>query len=485
MQVLAEEQPPRPTVRADPTPLAGNPAPGARGRDLARLIWELNQNALKAMVGHARAHGDVAELRIPGARLYTVYRPEHMEHVLITNQDNYVKGPHHEIYASGIGRGLITANGDLWRRQRALIQPMFAKRHLDVFTEHMTGAGADMLDRWETDHRAGQVIDFNDEMMALTIDVVGRALFGADLTGEVRDTISAWMHTYVTEAHGAITSPLTWAAYSLPGVTMEQALKLRPRKQRRHQAVLAKLDAIVSALIESHRHGRRTGRDDLLSLLLDARDESGRGMGDQQVRDEVVNFILAGHETTANNLSWMFQYLSLHPDIRARMYDEVDRLLGGSVPTFADAERLVFTRAVVQETLRICPVVWMAPRLAVNDDVIGGVRIPAGTSLALLIWLTHRTPEHWSNPEGFEPERFLPENSTGRHRCAFVPFTAGRRVCIGNTFALIEGTLLAAMIAQRYTLDLAVEPVEPEPTLTLRPRGGLPMRVKQRQPAEP
>jgi cytochrome P450 len=261
---------------------------------------------------------------------------------------------------------------------------------------------------------------------------------------------------------------------------MDQALRLRPLKQRRHRAALAKLDAIVSQLIESHRSARRTGRDDMLTLLLDARDESGRGMGDEQVRDEVVNFILAGHETTANNLSWMWQYLSTHPHVRDRMYDEIDRLLDGAMPTFADADRLVYTRAVVQETLRICPVVWMAPRRAINRDVIGGVEIPAGASVALLMLLTHRTPEHWINPEGFEPERFLPENAAGRHRCAFVPFTAGRRVCIGNIFSLTEGTLLAAMIAQRYRLDLAVEPVEPEPTLTLRPRGGLPMRLRRR-----
>ena len=447
-----------------------------------RKMWDLHVNAMTATVDSIRAYGDVIETRMPGARMFTIHRAEHAEHVFVTNQDNYEKGAHHEIYAMALGQGLITANGELWRRQRRLLQPMFAKRHLDVFTDHMTSAAMAMLDAWDASHQDGDVIDVAAAMMDLTLDVVGRALFGADLTGEVSRTIARAMHEFVTEAHGVIYSPLTWAAYAVPGVGMDTAMKLRPRSRRRFLGSLDGLDRIVAQMIESHRNGDRQGSADLLTLLLQARDEeTGEAMSDRQIRDEIVNFIVAGHETTANTLAWMWQLLSLYPEPRARLFDEVDTSLGSRTPTFADAERLTYTRALVHETLRLYPVVWMTARRAINPDVIGGVRIPAGASVGVLMYLTHRDPDVWSNPDGFDPTRFLGDgHSGGPQRCNFIPFTAGRRICLGNTFAIIEATLLASMIARRYVLDLAEGPREAEPTLTLRPRGGLPMRLRHR-----
>jgi cytochrome P450 len=260
---------------------------------------------------------------------------------------------------------------------------------------------------------------------------------------------------------------------------MERALRLRPIRQRRFRARIRELDELVAAMIASHRD--RHGDDDLLTLLLGAREEdTGAPMSDRQIRDEVVTFLTAGHETTANALSWMWMLLSRHPEHRDRLEAEVDEVLAGRTPSFADADRLPFTRAVIQETLRLYPPVWIIGRRAVADDVIDGVRIPAGASVAVLIYLTHRDPDIWPNPEGFDPSRFLPDRAGGRPRGAYVPFAAGRRVCVGNTFALTEATLLTAMIAQRYRLDLdPTERVEPEPLITLRP-SGLTMRLRPR-----
>jgi cytochrome P450 len=471
------------TAFASDRPIAvGRSARGARGLELLRRLWQLRSDALWPWVEGIKTYGDIVESRIPGARQFTVYRAEHAEHVLITNQDNYVKGAQHEIFAAALGQGLITSNGELWRRQRRLIQPMFAKRHIEVFADQMTGAALGLFDAWDATHSDGDKVAVAEAMMGVTLDVVGRSLFGADLTGRARDTIDVAMRELLTELLAAGYSPLTWAAYSLPGMTMEHALRLRPLRQRRFHARMRELDALVAAMIESHRSGLQQGADDLLTLLLDARDEdTGAAMSDQQVRDEVVTFLTAGHETTANALAWMWMLLSRHPEARTRLYDEVDEVLAGRLPTLEDADRLPWTRAVVHETLRLYPPVWITGRRAEHDDVIDGVHIPAGAHVAILIYLTHRDPDVWPNPEGFDPQRFLPGQSNTRPRGAYIPFTAGRRICVGNTFALTEATLIAAMIAQRYTLDLdPTERVALDPLITLRPRGGLPMRLRRR-----
>jgi cytochrome P450 len=480
--MIPEVEPQFRAVAVDDMPEAGRAASGPRGLELARSLWALRSDALWPWVEAIRRHGDITQVRIPGARLFTVYRAEHAERVLITNQDNYLKGPQFELFAAALGQGLLTSGGELWRRQRRLIQPMFAKRHIAVFTDHMTAAGRRLLDDWDASHGDGDQIDVAEAMMGLTLDVVGRALFGADLTGPTRRTVDAVMRAILSELVAAGLSPLTWAAYSVPGVTMEHALRLRPRRQRRFRERIRELDAIVTTMIETHRSGACHGEQDLLTLLMDARDEqTGAPMGDAQLRDEVVTFLLAGHETTANALTWMWRALSRYPDARARLHAEVDELLAGRVPTFADADRLVWTRAVIQETMRLDPPFWITVRRAAHDDIIGGIKIPAGAQVAVLIYLTHREPEVWPNPEGFDPSRFLPDHAASRPRCAFIPFAAGRRMCVGNTFALTEATLLSAMIAQRYTLDLdPVYRTEPEALLTLRPRGGLPMRLRRR-----
>jgi cytochrome P450 len=450
-------------------------APGPGLFKTLRDLWDMRRDPIAPFVRRAARYGPITRARIPGINLYTVFRPQHVEHVLVANQDNYLKGPEYELMATSLGSGLVTSSGELWRKQRRLIQPLFAKRHLEPLAEQMTAAGASLLDDW--DAREVRELDVAAAMMGLTLDVVGRALFGEAIFGETTRTIGVVMTDALHETTAASRSPIVWAAYALPGMTIARALRLRPLGQRRLRMRLAELDAIVATMIDGHR---REPRDDLLSLLLESRDaETGEPMSDRQVRDEVVTFLAAGHETTASALSWMWWLLAGHPEARERMYAEVDGLLGGRTPTFADADRLPFTRAVVSETLRLYPPVWMVMRRAAAEDVIDGVRIPAGATVAVAIYLTHHDPDVWPEPEAFVPERFLGDHEHPRH--ALVPFSAGRRVCVGNTFALTEATLLAAMIAQRYVLD--ADPgrrVEREPLVTLRPRGGLPMHLRRR-----
>jgi cytochrome P450 len=454
--------------------VAAREAPSSSGLELLKTLWELRSDPLMPFVRGVERYGDIGQARVPGLRLIRVHRAEHVEHVLVRNQDNYPKGPEIDLLRPVLGRGLVTSRGEPWRRQRRLIQPMFAKRHLEPFATHMTAAGARLLDEWESTYRDGDRLDVAQAMMALALDVAGRALFGADLTGETTMTVRAAVTEALTELAQAGRSPLINAAAALPGMTIDRALWLRPRHRLHLRARIAELDGIVAQMIESHRNGSR-GRDDLLTLLMSEQ------MDDRQLRDEVVTFLGAGHETTANALAWMWWLLDAHAWARDWLHDEVDELLEGRPPAFADADRLTWTRAVVQETLRLYPPVWNVLRRAQRDDVIGGVRIPADSVVMVLIYMTHRDPEVWPDPERFDPTRFLPEQAQGRPRHAFIPFGAGRRVCVGASFALTEATLLAAMIAQRFVLER--EPRErgvPEAQLTLRPRGGLPMRLHRR-----
>jgi cytochrome P450 len=235
-----------------------------------------------------------------------------------------------------------------------------------------------------------------------------------------------------------------------------------------------------------HERQRHPGRDDdLLGLLLSVRDENGEALPLKRVRDEACTFMLAGHETTANALSWMWYLLALNQEARDRMLAEVDEVLGGRRPTFADAERLPWTQACFLEAMRVFPPAWIIPRECVKDDVIAGHEIKKGDSILIPIHALHHDERFWPRPEVFDPTRFLPENVRERHRCSYLPFAAGRRVCAGKAFAVIEGTIVAAMMSQRFTYELVPGyPVEPEATLTLRPRHGLPMIARRRRAAE-
>jgi cytochrome P450 len=455
--------------------------PGPRGLDNVRFVLGTASDFMKPLCEMATDYGEVAATQARGRLIVSISSAEAARHILVTNQDNYGKGIEYELLRICLGDGLLTSEGEVWRRQRSQVQPMFAKRHLSDFTEHMTAATTDALDgSLLGSMKDGEVIDVNRAMMELTLDIVGRALFGADLTGATASRVGPAMNNVLTLGTRMARRLPTYAASMLPGMNLKRAIALNP-EGRRFQRSLDELKMVIDEVLLERGALGDTG-DDLLGLLLSARDEeTGETMSREQIGDELLTFMLAGHETTSNALSWTWRQLSLNPAARQRLFDEVDQVLGDRVPSMEDVDLLPWTRACVEEAMRITPPVWMVGRKALADDEINGFHIPAGSSMMVLITMIHRDPKLWPNPEGYDPERFLPENTKGRIRQAYMPFGAGRRICVGSTFAIIEATLLAAMISRRLAFDLprgAV--VEADAAITQRPRNGLPMSVHPR-----
>lgn len=452
------------------TPTVLPHAPGPPTSLFLGTIRKVERDSLGFYTGMAREYGDVVRLgALSGrARWYLVAHPQGVEHVLRTNSRNYTKGVFARPLKLMVGEGLVTSEGAYWLRQRRLAQPAFHKRRIAALADGMAAATQDMLREWDERHAGGRAFDAANEMMRLTLRIVGRALFSADLGGRVGAFGPALTETleYVNRR--------SFRLFALPE-------RIPTPRNRRFVRARAELDRVAYDLIEARR---RSGEDagDLLSMLLLARDEeTGERMSDAQLRDEVMTILLAGHETGAVAMSWTWYLLSRHPEQERRLHEELDAALGGRTPTFEDLPRLSYAKMVVEEAMRLYPPAWGIARQAREEDEIGGYRIPAGSPIAILPWVTHRHPALWERPEAFDPERFGPERSAGRPPYAYFPFGGGPRQCIGSAFALMEAQLILAGVAQRYRLRLAPgRRVEPEPLVTLRPRGGMWMTLEAR-----
>ena len=329
----------------------------------------------------------------------------------------------------------------------------------------MTETTRGHVDRWQRFADRGERIDVVDEMMRMTQDIIVRTMFSTDLGSDADVVNEAWpiVNRHIGESF--------WS------LGLER--RLPTARNRRARRALADLNAVVYRIISARRASDPSSNGDLLSMLLSARDEeTSATMNDKQVRDEVMTMLLAGHETTSLALSWAWYLLSTHPEVRTRLAREVRDVLGDRPPSFDDLERLTFTRMVFDETVRLYPPAWGFSRQALGEDRLSGYRIDKGHLVFMIPFVLHRRPSLWPNPEGFDPERFSPERSARRHRFAYIPFGAGPRQCIGNQFAVMEATIIMAMISQRYSLDLvAGHPVEPQALITLRPRYGMRMMV--------
>jgi cytochrome P450 len=432
-------------------------------------------------------YGDVVRIRPLGRPIYSLRSPEHLRRVLVTNQDNYRKSFQYRLLAvGGLGNGLLTNEGESWTKQRKLIQPMFAKRHLGQFAEHMTGAISDWVNTTAAKPE-GSELDVAAEMNALALDVVGRALFGSALESEaerLRPAVVAGLRGGTVAARlQIIASAPRWVIDAGAWLLFHAPLPLRSLRALRDGLVT--IGVIVDELIAERESRQEADPSDLLGLLLAARDEHGRPMERRQVRDELVTFMLAGHETTANGLAWMWHLLDQNPEALERLIAEVDSVLGGRTPTAEDAESLVWTSACFQEALRLRSPVWVMEREAIGEDEVGGYRISKGATIVVPIHLVHHDERHWPDAERFDPTRFLPEHVHDHPRGSYMPFGGGRRVCIGAGFSIMEATLITAMCAQRFRFDLTPDAhIVPETTITLRPRHGLPMTLHHRA-AEP
>lgn len=423
----------------------------------------------------------LVQIKLPIVPVFLVRSAEHAQHVLVSNQNAYRKGDEFTLMREVVGDGLITnLDPASWRRQRAMVQPMFAKRNLGPFAAHMVSATAAALDRWEHKQLNGIVVDASAEMHALTLDVVGRALFGNSLAQDA-PTVGNAMTELMQFGMAMIRPGLHVLGAKIPGLTVHRATYLRPFQRRRAVHNIDAIDAVVARLITAHRIASDSPQDNLLALLLSSRDADGAPMSHQQVRDEVISFLGAGHETSSNALTWLWYLFSFYPDARQQLHEEVDSVLGGRLPTADDVERLPWTNACFYEALRLYPPVPIITRVACEDDEVDGVRVPRGSLIAVLTYMIHRDPRWWPDPEAFAPERFMPGRTGQQPRLAFMPYGAGRRICIGNGFATMEGVLLGAMIAQRFQFDLVPGiRVLPEPTISLRPLGAVPMTIRRR-----
>ena len=445
-------------------------APSAGAARLVRPpLWEVPgllslavRDPLRSLAVMAHRYGDTAAVPIgPGRDFFLFTRPEHVDHILVARSRRYATAFTYRPLRAWVGLGLITSDGELWERQHRLIQPMFAHKRVVLLAPHMSAATQRMLDRWDR-LPDGTELAVTKEMSSLTLDIVGQALFGADLT-EYSTRIAQSVTVLQDAASTVAKNPLTWVSFPLAAATSPGL---------RHWAkAMRVLDGVLAETISKRRAERWDGPPrDLLDALVSARDETGAPIDDRQIRDELITFFMAGHETSANCLGWTFYLLATSPHERELLVREVDEVLDGRTPTLDDLDHMVRTKAVLAESMRLYPPVWTIERDCIEDDDVGGIRVPAGSSVAIPPYLVHRHPEHWPNPEGFQPGRFAPEQAAGRPKYAHIPFGAGRRRCVGNVFAMMELVTALSMITQRCRLDLVPGTAPtPKATVTLRP----------------
>jgi len=431
------------------------------------VLPRLRRDALQTFVDAADQYGDLVHLKVGPYHGFLALDPADIRHVLQDNARNYHKSPVYERLRDGVGNGLLTSEDAFWLRQRRLAQPAFHRQRVMAMADAMVACTEQMLERWDGVASRGETIDLVEEMMAVTQAIIVRTMFSTDL-GEAAEVVNrTWpiINRRIGETF--------WAT------KIETALPLPAN--RRFWRALRELETVVYRIIADRR---RSGRDeaDLLSMLLSARDEdTGAGMDDRQLRDEVMTMLLAGHETTSLALSWTYFLLSRHPDVERGIADEVDRVIGGGRPSFAHVDRLVSTRRAIEESLRLYPPAWGFSRQAVGDDEIGGYRVPKGSLVFLIPFVIHRRPALWPDPERFDPGRFTPEQDAARPKFAYMPFGGGPRGCIGNQFAMVEAQLIVASVAQRYRVELAPgQNITPEPLITLRPAPGIRATLAQR-----
>ncbi len=453
------------TISNGPRPANGTPGP--RGTPVLGSMRDFQRDKL-GFIRSLTRYGDVARYRTAHLTWYQINHPDGIRRVLQENNRNYGKGSLTlNFFKPVVGEGLITSEGALWLRQRRLIQPIFHRRSVAAFGALMTDETLAMLERWRPAMEGGEPLDVPVEMARLALDVVTGALFHAHV-GEEPEVIGQAVNTLVEDLGYRFEVPF-YPPHRVP----------TPRN-RRFRAAMRTVDQAVYAIIAERR---RDGGDeeDLLALLMGTRDEaSGEAMGDKQLRDQVMTLFLAGHETTANALSWALYLISTHPLVEGRLRQELDEVLGADrrVPTIRDLPDLMYTKMVVDETLRLYPPAWITNRQAIAEDEILGHRIPAKSFVTLSPYVLHRHPDYWQRPDTFDPERFAPGRTDGRPRFDYFPFGGGPRQCIGQSMALVEAQLVLATVLGRCRLrPTSDEPVEAEALATLRPRGGLPMIV--------
>jgi len=454
---------------ADATAVAEPQPPGPRHRVPVLAVLRMGRDPLAFLAALAERYGDIARIPLGTETLYLFNHPDLIREVLVTQHRNFHKGRGLERAKTLLGEGLLTSEGEFHLRQRRLAQPAFHRPRIAAYGATMAAYATSRRDRW----RPGTVIDAHQEMMALTLAIVGKTLFDADVEHEASE---------IGDALATTLASFNFSFFLPFGELLERIpipATLRFRKAR------ARLDATIYRLIEERRSSG-TDHGDLLSMLLLAQDTEGDGgrMTDRQLRDEAMTLFLAGHETTANALTWTWYLLSQHPAVEARLHAEVDGTLGARAATADDVARLPYTRMILAEAMRLYPPAWIVGRRALAPFEVRGFTIPARSIVLLCQYITHRDARWFPDPDRFDPDRWTPERAAERPKFSYFPFGGGPRVCIGEPFAWMEGVIVLATIAQRWRLRLVPgHPIALQPIITLRPKHGMRMIVEGRSGA--
>jgi cytochrome P450 len=447
------------------------PAPIPRQRRLSffQFVRALRESAIDSFAQEAYER-DILERNMFGRKLFVVNDPAAIKHVLIDNAANYRKTEiTRRILEPGLGKGLITSEGETWRAHRRTMSPSFDIRSIAAYTPVMTTAAEELLAQWDS-VPAGMAVDVQTAMMEVTLNIISRTMFSND-SDDIVTIMARSAGRYQMEMRPNIMDMLGWPKWlaSLP---------------RRNVAArtLGEFDRVIDRLIAERTRDPGSHPKDLLARLVAARDEqTGVGMSAQEVRDHVITIFLAGHETTAMALTWTWFLLSQHPAVESKLHAEIDSVLGGRAPSHDDLSKLSYTRMVIDESMRIYPPVHTIARQAIGEDTLVGQRIPKGSTVMIAPWVLHRHVKLWENPAAFDPERFSAERSAGRARFSYLPFGGGKRICIGAAFSLAEAVILLATLAQRYKLRLVPgHRVEPQGLITLRARYGMKMLLTSR-----
>jgi cytochrome P450 len=430
------------------------------------LLPELNRDALGLLTHCTRDYGDLVHIRLGLTPTLVVGHPDLVEEVLVTRNHDFRKSLSTRRLDTLLGKGLLLSEGDFWLRQRRLMQPAFHRERVVKMGEAMVRSTSEVTSVW----RDGEIRAINEEMIEITLRIVARTLFGTEVGEDL---------ARIRRSSPAMNDHFRSRLYSL--------LILLPDSvptpgNLRYAAARRDLEQLVYRIIAERRASGELG-DDLLGMLLAARDDAGRGMDDHQLRDEVMTLLLAGHDTTALALTWAWVLLARNPDAACRLHAELDAVLQRRLPTSADVAQLRYTGHVIAETLRLYPTAWAIGRESVRDTQIGGERVPKGTTVLIVPWSIHRDPRFYDAPDQFRPERWADGLAERLPRYAYLPFGGGQRVCIGSSFAQLEAALVLASIAQRFELELgdASQSVEPWPVVTLRTREDVPMRLHCRE----
>jgi len=416
-------------------------------------------------------YGDTFQIRLGPKTLIFAMHPDAVRQVNVSNRQNYDKlGSYDAVRRYLVGDGLVASTGELWRRQRKIMSPFFTPRGVQTYAEVMLHDGIRLVDRWEELTKSGQTVDIGEEMTFVTASIILKAMFGTETDEtimEMKDAVET-MVSYVNEGQTGIHLPL-WVP---------------TRLNRKYHTAREKVHTYINALIaERHALTESKWPDDLLSRLMQARDEeTGESMAESLLRDESITIFFAGHETTARTMSATWYALASNPTVAERLHEELDAVLGDRFPTMEDLHRLPYTLQVIKEVLRLYPPAPVYARDAIGEDTLDGYAIPAGSTIMLSPYFTHRHPDFWENPLQFDPDRWTPERESEQHNYAYHPFAAGQRVCIGNNFSLLESHILLALLAQQFEPHLA-EGFTPQWVMkgVLGTANGMPMRIEARR----